>query len=674
MSRRREAAELARALQLSQQEANHLAQLPPHTLSSRSTGTQDSKELELRPMGTVNPVDVMGPPTGSVSVPTSSSSHSHSSTMAIPRYSGLTSVIQSFTPSHLFKDTLGSIRSPIDTSAPRSSPVLGNAIPSSRLGSTSKFRPISTISNATSVEPTSSPSSHGPLLSPTQVSRPRSDFAGIAQTPASIGNTRPLSPFRHQLSSSPVSSPPRARFREIDDVPPRRAITPEPLEPQEDRRPTAPSSTRKSALQVIVPTSRSKSISIQRHSSDPIDFLSADVDVTSFAPVKKRSEAGPSIMDESQYDNAGTRVSRRVADLNAKKAAEKEERARKRRAERALKEEKARAAAQGRVEDGEESVQYVGAKAMKDSEASSSTKGNKRMVRESRSERVLKKARGEERSTVTEGAISSRERTLRNNTSPVIDTRARPKLDVDDETLRGPSDRPEKEGESSAEATKEAGEDNGITSNNEEVSSKEESRSTVVQAPGPSKTDTIGETEDSTAASRAKRSPDDTSLQKSVRGTKGKAKEVADIVVQASNIDKDEDSEVKQQSTHNEIAPTPARPPLNALPRKLNSPALITTPSHRPSPGPDGSGVKFRTPRNDLSAVLSKFPSAKAGGMSRRIRIAPLHSKIGPPAKAPPPIPKKPERKKKGEGGDENGVKKIKKGDVEWLMQDDGGW
>jgi hypothetical protein len=70
--------------------------------------------------------------------------------------------------------------------------------------------------------------------------------------------------------------------------------------------------------------------------------------------------------------------------------------------------------------------------------------------------------------------------------------------------------------------------------------------------------------------------------------------------------------------------------------------------------------------------------------MSRRHRIAPLHSKIGPPAKALPPVPQKPVKKKKGEeseeedsddGGseDEDGNKKSKskvKG-IEWFMVED---
>lgn len=63
--RRREAAELARVLEISTQEAVVVSHLSPHTLSSSGSKetSQDSRELELRMMqGTVRPGDVMGPP------------------------------------------------------------------------------------------------------------------------------------------------------------------------------------------------------------------------------------------------------------------------------------------------------------------------------------------------------------------------------------------------------------------------------------------------------------------------------------------------------------------------------------------------------------------------------------------------------------------------------------
>jgi len=90
-----------------------------------------------------------------------------------------------------------------------------------------------------------------------------------------------------------------------------------------------------------------------------------------------------------------------------------------------------------------------------------------------------------------------------------------------------------------------------------------------------------------------------------------------------------------------------------------------------------------------LTTVLSKFAGAKTTGMSKRLRIVPLHAKIGTPVKALPPVPLKPVRKKKGDNDDEDeedeepeeesdgegGIRKVvKKGKVkgmEWFMVED---
>lgn len=77
--------------------------------------------------------------------------------------------------------------------------------------------------------------------------------------------------------------------------------------------------------------------------------------------------------------------------------------------------------------------------------------------------------------------------------------------------------------------------------------------------------------------------------------------------------------------------------------------------------------------RNDLSSVLSKFPGARRTGMSRRLKIIPLHQKIGPGVKALPPPPLKPSRKKvESEDEDEDEADgKVKEGSREWLMMED---
>ncbi|WVQ85837.1 hypothetical protein IAT38_008005 [Cryptococcus sp. DSM 104549] len=114
---------------------------------------------------------------------------------------------------------------------------------------------------------------------------------------------------------------------------------------------------------------------------------------------------------------------------------------------------------------------------------------------------------------------------------------------------------------------------------------------------------------------------------------------------------------------------------------------------HRGSPAPGGGqegtpsgGVRWKTPRNDLSSVLAKFGGTKRSGMSRNLKIQSLHAKIGPPAKALPPVPKKVEKKKKGEESDEDdedeeaemesdgegGLRKKKKvKGMEWYMVED---
>ena len=77
--------------------------------------------------------------------------------------------------------------------------------------------------------------------------------------------------------------------------------------------------------------------------------------------------------------------------------------------------------------------------------------------------------------------------------------------------------------------------------------------------------------------------------------------------------------------------------------------------------------------RKDLPSVLAKFGGHKPTGMSKKLKIVPLHSKIGPPAKALPPVPKKPQKKVESEDEDDevDGEKKIQPGSKEWLMMED---
>ncbi|WWD08366.1 hypothetical protein V865_006478 [Kwoniella europaea PYCC6329] len=127
---------------------------------------------------------------------------------------------------------------------------------------------------------------------------------------------------------------------------------------------------------------------------------------------------------------------------------------------------------------------------------------------------------------------------------------------------------------------------------------------------------------------------------------------------------------------------SPARPPLRATSSNVSTPSASSI-NHRPSPGPvtkDGTpsapgGIRWKAPRNDLTTVLAKFGGAKRSGLTKKLRIAPLHQKIGPPAKALPPVPKKPEKKKSAsddeDDEDEDGEKKVGKGTMEWFMVED---
>ncbi|KIR79410.1 hypothetical protein I306_03529 [Cryptococcus gattii EJB2] len=132
-------------------------------------------------------------------------------------------------------------------------------------------------------------------------------------------------------------------------------------------------------------------------------------------------------------------------------------------------------------------------------------------------------------------------------------------------------------------------------------------------------------------------------------------------------------------STDTAKSPTPPRQPLV----RASSNTSISTPqslssSSRPmaSGGREGTpvDVKFRNPRKDLPSVLAKFGGHKRTGMSKKLKIVSLHSKIGPPAKALPPVPKKPQKKVESEDDDDDdmdGEKKVKPGSKEWLMMED---
>ncbi|ODN82833.1 hypothetical protein L202_01097 [Cryptococcus amylolentus CBS 6039] len=129
--------------------------------------------------------------------------------------------------------------------------------------------------------------------------------------------------------------------------------------------------------------------------------------------------------------------------------------------------------------------------------------------------------------------------------------------------------------------------------------------------------------------------------------------------------------------------PTTERPPTGRVLQKTpsNTNMRVSTPmsgasrsssvGQESTPGP--GGMKWKTSRNDLSSVLAKFGGHRRTGMSKKLNIVPLHAKIGTPAKALPPVPKKPQKKVESDedDDDDDGEKKVKPGSKEWLMMED---
>lgn len=78
---------------------------------------------------------------------------------------------------------------------------------------------------------------------------------------------------------------------------------------------------------------------------------------------------------------------------------------------------------------------------------------------------------------------------------------------------------------------------------------------------------------------------------------------------------------------------------------------------------------------------MARSGGVKTTGFSRRTQIPSLHRKIKTPPKKLPPVPQKAVKRKKGDDSDENsdglddnGNKKVRRGDREWYMQADDGY
>ncbi|ORY29637.1 hypothetical protein BCR39DRAFT_165171 [Naematelia encephala] len=359
MSRRREAAELARVLLLSTQEATTAARISPHTLSSSDKhATQDSKDMELRPyephgrdnlaaarvvmQPTVRPTDVMGPPESLVVLSSSGSGSGARSdqvrgtatntTSDVP-----TSAIRSFTPSG------SSNRPPLVIPLSLNQPTTFSRTNQHQLSSPPNAPGPSHV--FTPDKPTSSgDSSDRPLFSPTQKSsQPGPAVQDPACQPPQVitygkssnrvgGGTTPTTARKaHALTSSPAAGPTRAAeswSRGPFTVSSDNEVEEEVKEPNSKPR---------STVQVVLPR-RDKSIhrpAENRHASpDPLYGLIDNADPASTSARKSLQSRSSVAAEESQVSADGSgpgRRSSRVKENVEKKQAEQEARRKARR-------------------------------------------------------------------------------------------------------------------------------------------------------------------------------------------------------------------------------------------------------------------------------------------------------------------------------------------------------
>ncbi|KAL1409829.1 hypothetical protein Q8F55_003828 [Vanrija albida] len=118
------------------------------------------------------------------------------------------------------------------------------------------------------------------------------------------------------------------------------------------------------------------------------------------------------------------------------------------------------------------------------------------------------------------------------------------------------------------------------------------------------------------------------------------------------------------------------RSPAKAAPApQPSTPAPLARPLQPARSTPSGTPrtVKYKAASgsDNLASALLKLPGAKRSGLSKRLRIAPLHAHIGTPARVLPPPPPKPSKKKVESDDDSDDEGKIKVGSREWLMMED---
>ena len=582
------------------------------------------------------------------------------------------SVIQSFTPSHLLHQAdhvaiSTASRISVQSLTGRSSPISGGAIPSSRLGSSN------TTSNP--VASGSSDSSRRPLFSPTQVSAPAAQRSTIdlpaepiLRTPVPRAATPPQ--LRPITSRYALSSSPEEEARPTKGKTGRATPSSDPTEPEEPveglKQPSSPRA--KNVVQVVLssrhrsPPKRIRQCSPS--SPDPLNlgFRSSGSMSDNRTPLisTKRGEVLPPASErltpqDSFAESAPVvRISARQQQAKAKEEAATAER-RRLRAERKAREAEEKRRAGDAAGHGEESIEYIG---------QSSGTSSKRLSQ--RDSKPAAKKRAVDEKVPEEGSKRSKRGVLPQGDVAELPSRTTRK---DRRSGRHSSEKTvaaDLGGEQVHAAQSEVAQPTSAPAALSPYFESRESANSPAKIP---------------AAAAASRSPIT-----STKRTKVTQSSVKEVVLEAVAPEKIKTpapyvEESANPATEASKSPSPpTRSPLKALPARLNSPALsVSSPVNRYSPGPSKDGIKWKTNRSDLSSVLSKFQGSKSAGMSRKLKIVPLHAKIGPPAKAPPPLPKKPEKRKKGDSDEEteeegDGEERRAKRDKEWLMQDDQGF
>ncbi|OWZ55372.1 hypothetical protein C345_00528 [Cryptococcus neoformans A2-102-5] len=746
-SRRREAAELARALQLSTQQAQTISKTSPHSLSSSSTSgaTQESKEMELRPVelteaSTVQQVfpvrpdmsgEIMPPPN---TVPTTTETIEASTNSSAKQLTYL-SEIGTFTPSNGNADT--SILVPCTDS---------NNTPTTNTTSSSKVLPPSSL--PPHVRPASDDlySSPAPFVPPyVQGSSSNNGSHPSHMSSTEVSSNRPLFSPNQLQSSVPSESSAELPAKKVKTYGKSSQATPSSSSIKRfGDGLAAPIGVSSSSPRAAHPQDKGESTIFYPEGEDGVSLRSAGLRRSSQSPQKQANLASPDPLDSLAKKRKLLAASRAVVEVTlpghlspTKKAFEitagdKDSAVRKRKRAGSAESEKptsrGKEVEQPQVASDAELIQSSPANANLPVEASTLLLAPVNpQASQISSVSALSSAPANSISTSTSGPASKPKSKKRKSDPleiPDIDdgvdddfqpetrkAKLKPKTKAKSKETKEKTEKktPAKKGKKALSSAEVAEEPEGVpatvtsASNDTEQSTMTSNMAEAVEpelalAPATEPTpevQSVIEPQLPTAPKPAAEpilaapGPKPTKTSKKKASSKKKATrqpiEVADKENSRSPSKSPAKSPTKpanppeQPSSTNAVrSPTPPRQPL----ARASSNTGISTPQPSSSSsrtmssgGREGTpvDVKFRNPRKDLPSVLAKFGGHKPTGMSKKLKIVPLHSKIGPPAKALPPVPKKPQKKVESEDEDDevDGEKKIKPGSKEWLMMED---